>query len=284
MVPAYFLRSFDTLKVPMIIAVDTGGTKTLVAAFDTEGQLVSEHKFPTPVDIQDYLVEVKQSIDDLRGSDQITCLSIALPGVILNGRMMYGGNLAWHDTDLKALLSDHYDCPVIVENDANLAGLAEARALDELPAVCLYVTVSTGIGTGIITDGTINQYFATSEGGQMALMHEGRLQRWEQFASGKAILARYGTLASEIKDPAIWSEIAATIAQGLLVLCPILRPEIIVIGGGVGAHFEKFSEQLTATLDANLAQAQRPTVIQAAHPEKAVVYGCYYHAIDVLAD
>ena len=274
---------FATLQIVMIVAVDTGGTKTLVAVFDTDGKIIAEQKFPTPVDINDYLVELKQTVDSLIDSQTITCLSVALPGTIKDGHMVWAGNLGWHDTDIKGLLSDRYNCPIIVENDANLAGLAEARALESIPNVCLYVTVSTGIGTGIVTNGKIDPNFSTSEGGQITLEHDGELARWETFASGKAILSRYGKLASEINDEKTWREITANIAKGFMALIPILRPDIIVIGGGVGTHFDKFGELLITTLRKNFNQQSIPIppIIEAAHPEEAVIYGCYYHALDV---
>jgi predicted NBD/HSP70 family sugar kinase len=177
----------------MIVAVDTGGTKTLVAVFNTDGEIVRDQKFPTPTDINDYLTQLKATIDELIAADTITCLSVALPGTIVDGKMIWAGNLGWHDTDIRSLLSSHYDCPIVVENDANLAGLAEARALKDIPRVCLYVTVSTGIGTGIITNGQIDPNFSTSESGQIMLEHDGTLERWESFASGKAIMEKYGT-------------------------------------------------------------------------------------------
>lgn len=264
----------------MIVAVDTGGTKTLVAVFDTDGKIIAEQKFPTPVDINDYLLELKQTIDALIDAGSITCLSVALPGTIKNGHMVWAGNLGWHDTDIKGLLSDHYSCPIIVENDANLAGLAEARALETTPNVCLYVTVSTGIGTGIITNGKIDPNFSTNEGGQIILEHDGEFARWETFGSGKAIVAKYGMLASEIEDEAIWNEIALNLAKGFMTLTPILRPDIVVIGGGVGSHFEKFGAKLIQIMQANMKDKYIPSIIQAAHPEEAVIYGCYYNALD----
>ena len=48
------------------------------------------------------------------------------------------------------------NAPVLLENDANLAGLGETRQLKKIPAQSLYVTISTGIGSGIITDGHID--------------------------------------------------------------------------------------------------------------------------------
>lgn len=268
----------------MIVAVDTGGTKTLVAVFDTEGRIVAEQKFPTPKAIDQYLVELKNTVDELVADQVITCLSVALPGTIVDGRMIWAGNLGWHDVDIHALLSDHYDCPIIVENDANLAGLAEARALERPPRVCLYVTVSTGVGTGIVTNGRIDPNFSTNEGGQIVLEHDGRFERWEAFASGKAIYEKYGKLASEIEDPAVWQEIGQNIACGLLATCALVRPDIVVIGGGVGTHFDKFKAPLMETMLRASDEKYVPTIIEAAHPEEAVVYGCYYHAIDTLAD
>jgi predicted NBD/HSP70 family sugar kinase len=267
----------------MIVAVDTGGTKTLVAVFDTEGKVIAKQKFPTPVDIQDYKAELQRTIDELVSDQPITCLSIALPGTIKEGHMVWAGNLGWHDTNIKALLSDHYDCPIIVENDANLAGLAEARALTTTPNVCLYITVSTGIGTGIITNGKIDPNFSTSEGGQIILEHEGEFARWETFASGKAILAKYGKLASEIDDDTTWRQISRDLAKGFMTLIPTLMPDIIVIGGGVGTHFDKFKEPLIENMEKsfNKKSIPIPPIIEAAHPEEAVVYGCYYHAVDL---
>lgn len=268
----------------MIVAVDTGGTKTLVAVFNTDGKVVAKQKFPTPADLDQYLAELKSTVDSMTAEQEITCLSIALPGTIVNGQMIWAGNLGWKDIDMHALLSDHYECPIIVENDANLAGLAETRALEHIPQVCLYITVSTGVGTGIISNGRIDPEFSTNEGGQIVLEHEGAFKRWESFASGKAIYEKYGKLASEIDDETAWREIGMNVARGLLATSALIRPDIVVIGGGVGTHFDKFKAPLLETLTTNTIDKYVPLVIRAAHPEEAVVYGCYYHALDTLAD
>lgn len=216
----------------------------MVAVFDTDGRITAERKFPTPSNIDQYLIELKSTIDDLVAQQPITCLSVALPGTIVDGTMIWAGNLGWKDVDIRAMLADHYDCPIIVENDANLAGLAEARALKELPRVCLYVTVSTGVGTGIVTNGRIDPDLSTNEGGQIVLEKDGTFQRWEAFASGKALHEKYGKLASEIDDPVVWREIGENVARGLLATCALIRPDVVVIGGGVGVHFDKFKTPL----------------------------------------
>ena len=273
----------DTLNVPMIVAVDTGGTKTLVAVFNTDGQIIAEQKFPTPKEVPLYIAELKSTIDSLVAGQSITCLSVALPGTIVHGILDTATNLGWQNIDIKTLLNSYYDCPIIVENDANLAGLAEARAIEPVPGVCLYVTVSTGIGTGIIVNGQIDKNFSTTEGGKIVLEHQGELKLWENFASGRALHEKYGKLASEIEDPLVWDEIASNVARGLLVHSPIVRPDIIVIGGGVGTHFEKFGARVNELLRANMKEKYVPLLTQAVHPEEAVIYGCYYYALDTAA-
>jgi predicted NBD/HSP70 family sugar kinase len=267
----------------MIVAVDTGGTKTLVAVFDTEGQVVAKEKFPTPPDISDYITQLSRAVDNLVNGATITCLSVALPGTIVDGVMVWAGNLSWENVDIKALLASRYNCPIVVENDANLAGLAEARALAEAPTVCLYVTISTGVGTGLIVDSQIDPRFSTTEGGQIVLEHNGELKRWESFASGKAIHAKYGKLASEITDDNAWKEIGHNIAYGLLATCALIRPSIVVIGGGVGTHFDKFRAPMLELMVETSKDKYIPLVTKAAHPEEAVIYGCYYYALDVAA-
>jgi predicted NBD/HSP70 family sugar kinase len=267
----------------MIVAVDTGGTKTLVAVFNTDGQIVAEEKFPTPTDISDYITTLCNTIDHLMDGQAMTCLSIALPGTVIDGRMAWAGNLPWHDIDMHALLASRYTCPIVVENDANLAGLGEARMLKDIPRVCLYVTFSTGVGTGIITNGQIDPNFSTNEGGQIVLEHEGTFKRWESFASGKALHEKYGKLASEIDDENVWNEIGLNVARGLLATSALIRPDIVIIGGGVGTHFDKFRQPLMSALTENTSDKYIPTIVRAAYPEEAVVYGCYYHALDSVA-
>lgn len=265
----------------MIVAIDTGGTKTLVAAFDANGKVVRQAKFPTPKDLTEYLAVLTTTIREVLAGSTPTCLSVALPGLIENGVMTWAGNLTWRGVNIASLLAKDFNCSVIVDNDANLAGLAEARALAKIPKVCLYVTVSTGVGTGVIVNGQLSPHFSSVEGGHMVLEHDGVLRTWESFASGSAIYRTYGKLASEIKSKRTWHVIARNIATGLVALCPVIRPDVIVIGGGVGTHFEKFQHDLVGTMKESLGEQWMPRIIkQAEHPETAVIYGCYYHALD----
>ncbi len=132
---------------------------------------------------------------------------------------------------------------VFLENDAKLAALGEAVLLPEFNRV-LYITVSTGIGGGLVINGRLDPSALDAEYGRMLLEHEGRLTLWEDFASGKAIVAKFGQRASEITDPRHWYIIARNIAIGLVDVIAATNPDAVVIGGGVGSHFSKFSDRL----------------------------------------
>ena len=267
----------------MLVAVDTGGTKTLVAVFDTDGSVIDSVKFPTPHETHEFIRELSIVIDRLMDKKFLDAISIALPGRIRNGVMMNAGNLKWRHFDIAARLEDHFKVRIFVENDANLAGLAETRALGKIPPRSLYITVSTGIGTGFITNGLINTDLSESEGGFMMLEHNGTLMKWEKFASGSAIKKKYGKFASEITSKRAWYDIAKNINKGIVCLAPVLRPDVIIIGGSIGTHFAHYSETLNGLAKEYLHDDTVPRIVQAKHPEEAVIYGCYYYAVEHLA-
>ena len=118
-----------------------------------------------------------------------------------------------------------------------------------------------------------------SESGQILLEHDGKMRTWESFASGKAIVKKYGKRASEIEDERIWRAISKNIALGLVQLIAVVQPDVIVIGGGVGSHFEKFKKPLNEILKKyETPMVTIPPVVGAINAEEAVVYGCYHLA------
>jgi predicted NBD/HSP70 family sugar kinase len=269
----------------MIIAVDTGGTKTLIASFDEAGKIGVQVKFPTPPTTTEYIQVLSQELERLFGGEKVTALVIALPGIIKDGVAVWCNNLKWSNFDvatpLKGILGG---APIFVENDANLAGLAETRQLKKMPDLSLYVTVSTGIGSGITTDGTIHHALRHSEIGRTLVEYDGQVREWETFASGKAIYTIYGKFARDITSKRIWKQIADRLSRGFLATIPVLQPDVIIIGGSIGTHFDKYGDQLHALLDEHLpAHIPTPKLVAAQHPEEAVIYGCYYYAVDELA-
>lgn len=271
----------------MLIAVDTGGTKTLVAGFYHDGTMTQNVvKFPTPRDQNEYIAVLRTTIQEQFGGEKIEALVVALPGIIKNGIALWCSNLGWENFKVQTALESAFkDVPILVENDANLAGLAETRTLEPMPISSLYVTVSTGIGTGVISNGKIDPGLRHSEGGHALVEFNGEIREWESFASGRAIYRDFGRFGSEIHDPESWQQIADRISRGFLAVVPIIQPDIVIMGGSIGEYFEKYNSQLVAILQEKLPpHIPCPLFQEAQHPNHAVLYGCYYYALDFLAD
>ncbi len=277
---------FTCYTKDMIVTVDTGGTKTLVTLFSRDGVAGEMIKFPTPKDKDEYLDVLRDTLKTQYGGQRIEAVVIALPGIIKDGVAVWCNNLKWRNFDVASAMKGVLgSTPVFIENDANLAGLAETRSRDPVPPSTLYVTISTGIGTGISTNGKIDPGLRLSEGGRMLVEYKGKVREWESFASGKSIYEAYGQYARDIKDKKTWDEIADRISRGFLAAIPLLQPGLVIIGGSIGTYFKEYDKQLLTILRGHLpAHIPCPKFVAAKHPEQAVIYGCYYYAIDQLAD
>jgi len=260
----------------MYLGVDVGGTKTLVAVLDNDGVISEMHRFPTPGKYDDFLIQLKEAREQLAVHDFVAG-GIGIPGKVdrEHGIGRDFGNLSWHNIPLQTDAERIFHCPILLENDANLGGLSEAMLLPADKRV-LYVTVSTGIGTGFIVKRVIDPALADSEGGQMLLEYHGKRVIWEDFASGRAIVKRFGKKAADITDEKTWQRVAHDLALGFIELIAIMQPDIIVLGGSVGSYFERFEPYLLRELKRYPNPLlQLPVFHKAARPDKAVLYGCY---------
>lgn len=263
----------------MIIAIDIGGTKTLIASFTKDKRIQQEYRFPTPSNPSVFLKELLQQLSQFSKTD-IKAISIAAPGLISrDGVILRCGRLDWENFALKKELSQLYKCPIYIDNDANLAGLSEAQEISPVPALCLYLTISTGIGSGIVINGRLDPALSNSEAGHMVLQTKNGLRNWQDYASGRAIKDYFKHQAVDIHKASDWKEIVDNLAQGLLALIPALQPNVIVLGGSVGDHFQRFAPQLREVLRDRLPDyIDLPEIKEAVHPNEAVLYGCYINA------
>lgn len=261
----------------MYLAVDIGGTKTLVASLTNEGVIQERIRFLTPKDYADFIHLLEETVAKLTTNDFIGCC-IAVPGKVdrEHGIGIAMGNLPWKNVHIVSDAGKFISCPIVVENDANLAGLSESMLVKDRYNRVLYVTISTGIGTGIIIDHVIAPDFADSEGGQVMVEHAGKLETWENLISGRAIVKRFGKRAQDITDDKTWRHISHDIALGLIDLVTVIQPQIIVLGGGVNTYFDRFSNFLIAALKRyETPLVVIPPIVAAKRPEDAVLYGCY---------
>lgn len=275
-----FYNPKDILGI-MYIAVDVGGTKTLVGVFSSDGNLIKSERFETPKDYDNFIEKLGKTVNDITTENsKPKSYCIAIPGLVdrEKGIIHALGNLPWKDAPIRKDLSKFFgDAEITLENDARLAGLAEANVIRYSHQNVLYLTISTGIGGALIRDGKIVEALKDTEMGKMPLLHEGRVENWEEFASGRWVVKTFGKKASEITDDKEWEKLGQNIAQGVAVACSVVQPEAIIFGGGVGHYADHFVDTVSEYLIKNLHPVikQPQTLLAASFPDDAVLRGCY---------
>ena len=230
--------------------------------------------------------ELKKSLNELP-LDGVKRGAIGTRGIVDReaGLLVQDSLLAWRNAPLVRDCEELFGCKFSIENDSKLAGLSEARAVDgNKYRKVVYVTISTGIGSAFITDGNLDKNTIDSEVGKWVVEKDGKVELWEDTASGSWIKKTYGKLASELDDPEAWKVISHKLALGFINICAAYTPDLIIIGGGVGGHFNKFGSLLSE----RITELAHPIIKQcplqgATYPEEAVIYGCYHLAVDKLA-
>jgi glucokinase len=201
-----------------------------------------------------------------------------------------GMPVSWHGLDLAHFLGQRFDCPVVVENDANCAALAEARLGSGAGSrTVVYWTVSTGIGSGIVHDGRLLLGRHDTEGGHMVLWpgwldgpecHCGGYGCLEALASGRAIVHRYGVAPEHLNDPEAWAEIGRWIGLATVNVTTVHDPDVVVFGGGVCASWQKFAPSLTETVERYLRLQPRPEIVLGSLGETRSLLGALLVAED----
>ena len=252
------------------LAIDFGGTRTRVAWFDQSLQLVERAE--TLSHVSDSIDTVIQRIIDtartvIPEGCRPTAIGISAPspmdaerGIILHAKTLPG----WNSVPLGERISQAFaQAPTFMNNDANLAALAEYRfgaGRDCDPMI--YLTISTGIGGGAIIDGNLYtgwRNLAIEPGHMRFTLADGSHQRLEDLASGTALgygarnrlqtdtrpsrLRDYETVDGKaVSEAAIAGDelaqdlIAETgrwLGLGLINILHMFNPQAIVIGGGV---------------------------------------------------
>ena len=252
------------------VGVDLGGTKLAVGIVDEAGRILKKHLEPTNPEegSQAILTRISKGIEQVWQGD-IKGIGIGCPGTVdaSRGEVIFAPNLGWRGVSVGPFIQGEFKLPVVVDNDANAAAVGELKVGGGQGCRnMIYLTVSTGIGAGIIIDGEIYRGFTFRAGevGHMVLAPDGPLCSCgnrgclEAFASGTSIArmameainrglptsmrgevdarmvaasAREGDqLAKEILTSAF-----RYLSMGIGNLLNIFDPELIIIGGGLSA-------------------------------------------------
>jgi glucokinase len=263
-------------------AIDLGGTKILSLMADADGQVYGEDRRAshTSDGLEAVLQRMVESLDaalDAAGRSRadLTTVGVASPGTVdtLRGVVAGAGQLpGWRDVPLRDLMEERLGLPVALENDATAAALGEhAFGAGRGARHMLYITVSTGIGGGIIIDGRLygGASGAAGELGHIVIDPQGppctgcgshgcleilasgtaiARRAQELLARGQApILARLaqgqGRVTAEMVEQAAlagdeacqqtYAEAGHYLGIALASYVNIFNPEVITIGGGV---------------------------------------------------
>ncbi len=158
-----------------IIGVDVGGTLLRAARFDDDLNLLERAKQETHSDegvdaVFDRLVEtIRQVLPGTPGD--LSGIGVALPGPVDSaaGVLIAAPHLPFKNMPIRQMLADALNAPVYIGNDADLAGLAEhQRGAGRGAPTLIYITVSTGVGSGIIIDG--RPFSGRGQGGEVGHM------------------------------------------------------------------------------------------------------------------
>jgi glucokinase len=307
-----------------ILAIDLGGTR-IRAAYVSPDLLVACRRAVDTDDEQgvDAVVEricrlATEARDEARGLGLVDPVGIGIssPGPIdpWRGVVVAPPNLSgWVNIPLVATVEAALQLPTFLERDTNVAVMAEwkhgaAKGTDD----CIYVTVSTGIGGGIVLgrrpligkDGTAGEVghltveldgpacgdgspgHAEAIGSGTAIAREGRRLLAEGMAPGLAALAAAGTevdaalvaRAADEGDPACRAVLdRAWTAVGAMCagLVNVLNPEVIVLGGSIAVHRPELMSAVRAAIDLRAfpAPAGRVRVALAEHGDDVSLIG-----------
>jgi len=200
-----------------ILAVDIGGTKVAAGLVDRSGRILVTKRAPMAArgSSDEGLAAVFAALHAVlrdRRARRARAIGVSVPGWIdtRRGVVLSAPNITcWQNLPLRREIENRYDLPVRIANDANAGALAEAKFGSATGAkISFYVTLGTGIGTGLVINGRIYSGMAggATEGGHVSIdLHGpvcgcGKRGCIEMYASGTAVGRRARDLVTE-RDP-----------------------------------------------------------------------------------
>lgn len=274
----------------LILAADLGATKILTAVLDLQGRILIQEKVPTPYDqepvkvlnqICKSLLSLQQQVEQV--DDRVMGAAAAVPGPLSfpGAVMLDSPNLGWKEVPVRDIMTECLGMPVIVEKDTNMAVLG-AYYFGSMPFCpnLIYITISTGVGGGLLLDGRLyrGQAGGAGEIGHMVVDRNGpvcgcgRQGCLEAVAAGRALARRVEQMkaggwgaeldlgpgpwgarelgeAARRGDRAALAVVGETIqflGQAIANLVNLFNPQVVVLGGSVA---QGWRDLISSSLD-----------------------------------
>ena len=273
----------------MILAIDIGGTKFSIAAFDGPRMVRRESRATDAAGGREWMTARIEEIVTTWKRDLVfdRCgigfggpVNFAAQRVVLSTHV--GG---WHDFDLCGFVESLIAVPVVMDNDANVGAIGEAQfGAGQGHSPLFYMTLSTGIGGGIYEDGRVWRG-ADSYGGEIGHLTIrpdgpeclcGARGCFERMCCGLWLERDHGQSAKDLmEDPRFVERYVVDLALGLKAAIMLLNPQRIVIGGGISKAGDRLFAPLRAELRRQITSwsGARIDVVPAALGDDSVLYG-----------
>jgi glucokinase len=243
------------------LAADVGGTQMRAALVGPAGEILLRRSAPTPAqsDVPAAFTSLVAAMAAEDGHGSPSHAVVGLPGGVdyEAGRFLWAPNLPaqWPDQLSATGLSAQLHLPVSIANDADLAAVGEAWfGAGAQSAAVAYLTVSTGIGAGVVNGGRVLRGSRSlAEVGHVVIdwraWRDGEPSTVEELGSGSGVTRQAleaglgpassqeieaGAAAGEPRAVAIWQQAIAACAAGVSNLVMSFSPSTVVIGGGMG--------------------------------------------------
>jgi predicted NBD/HSP70 family sugar kinase len=288
----------------VIIGVDIRPTQTTVAVADANGRFISREVLPTPADPQaalDSLIESIQGVIRSCRKQKIEGIGISVPGRFNRDvdRLVFAPNLKWRDFDIRTPIVKATGLEVELENAANACVLA-AVWFDRLEECrnLVVVTVSEGIGTGLLVNGQLIRGLngMAGEFGHVPLDASGPVCGcgsrgcWEVFASNRAALRYYSEShesegltfqnlleraeGGDVRAGSALERMAHYLGRGMRMIVAGLAPERIIVVGDVTRAWDRVGGIIECEIQRQVLPGGRPpTLVPAAEDGTARLRG-----------
>jgi glucokinase len=277
---------------PTVLAIDIGGTKFSMAVFDGDRMVRRESRATDAQGGRDWMLgQIREIVVDWQREFRFERCGIGFGGPVdfARQRVVLSTHVGgWRDFDLCGFVRDLTGAPAVMDNDANVGAIGEARrgaGIDCSPL--FYMTLSTGIGGGIYENGRVWRGADSYAGeiGHLTIRPDGpdclcgARGCLERLCCGLWLQRDYGRPASELmQDAAFVRTYVVNLALGLKSAIMLMNPQRIAIGGGISKAGDRLFVPLREELSRQITDwsAARIDVVPAALGDDSVLYGALY--------
>lgn len=247
------------MKDHTIIGVDLGGTKVEAARLRGETIEKSVRKLIQAQGTADRVLQDMIEVIRAVWTSEVSAIGIGVPSVVdVEQGIVYDvQNIpSWQEVPLKGILEAQFECPVVVNNDANCFALGEmyfgeARGFSDVVGLI----VGTGIAGGIIIDGRLylGKHCGAGEFGMLPYLDH----HLEYYASGQYFTNIHGTDGATVAERAAGGDATALslfrdfgyhLGNAIMSVLYTYDPEVIVMGGSVSRAYPYFAQSMTDRL------------------------------------